>query len=153
MKSIGRVLKRTLRTEFGKRKNPLPEKLSFLTNIPFYAVTECKPPESDIRQIRIEILPSNLKKISESHKKYKDLKKKHKDLLVTVKEAKSVVKKQEKYVEDLEKVNAQLMINLGDGPDTPKPAMKSYLQVAEEIGFISRGLPLQGGLPSLGKKR
>jgi hypothetical protein len=153
MKIIGRVMKRTFKTEFGKRKNPLPKKLSFLSYVPFYAVTECKPPDSHIRQTRIEILPSSLKKISGSYQKYKELKKDHKQLLNKLEEAKSVSEEQKKRIKALEKTNSQLLINLGEGPDTPKPQIKSYLQVAEETGFISRGRPLQGGIPSLGKKR
>ena len=153
MRNIGKVLKRNLRKEYGKRKNPLPKNLSFLSNIPFYAITECIPSESDVRQTRIEILPANLKKIASSHEKYNALKKKHREVLSILKSAEQLFNEQQEYMEKLEKANAQLLKNLGQGPETPRSEIQTYLQRAEEIGFISRGLPLQGGLPSLGKRR
>lgn len=153
MKSIGKVLKRNLRGEFGKRKNPLPKKLSFLSNISFYAITECLPPKSDVRQTRIEILPASLKKLASSHEKYKVLNKKYQEVLSIFKNAEQLFIEQQEYMEKLERANAQLLKNLGQGPETPRSEIQTYLQRAEEIGFISHGLPLQGGLPSLGKKR
>lgn len=130
MKSIGKVLKRNLRGEFGERKNPLPKNLSFLSNISFYAITECLPPESDVRQIRIEILPANLKKIASSHEKYKVLNKEHEEVLLKLKYAKQLVIEQQEYMTKLEKANAQLLENLGQGPETPKSEIQTFLQRA-----------------------
>lgn len=153
MKSIGKVLKRNLRGEFGKRKNPLPKNLSFLSNISFYAITECLSPKSDVRQTRVEILPASLKKLASSHEKYEVLEKKHREVQSILKDAEQLFIEQQEYMKNLERANAQLLKNLGQGPVTPRSEIQTYLQKAEEIGFISRGLPLQGGLPSLGKRR
>ena len=152
MKSIGRVLRRTLKSEFGKRKIPLPEKLSFLANIPFYAVTECLSPGASTKQTRVEILPASLKKVSSSHDNFTKLRKQHEELEAAFEDAHFIFEEQEKYIDALQKANEQLMANLGEGPEAPKSAYNSYIQVAKEIGFISRGLPIQGGLPSLGKR-
>ncbi|MFH7326478.1 hypothetical protein [Desulfurivibrio sp. C05AmB] len=151
--AIGRVLRRTLKVEFGKRKIPLPKHLSFLANIPFYAVTECLPPNSSNKQTRVEILPSSLKKVARSYEEYGQIKKENEDLLKLLEEWQGIFASQEQYIERLEKANNQLRFNLGEGPETPRSEYKSYLQVAQEMGFKPHGLPLQGGLPSLGKKQ
>ena len=151
MMAIGRVLKRTRKKAFSNRKNPLPKELSFLSRIPFYAVTKCTLPESDTHQTRVELLPASLKKIAESHVKYLQLREAHGDLEVKFERSKVLFGEQQEYIESLEKANNQLMKNLGEGPDTPKTLLRSYLQIAEEIGFIVRG-EVQGGLPSLGKR-
>lgn len=152
MKNIGRVLRRTLKSEFGPRKNPLPQNLEFLQEIPFYAVTACKPPNSDSIQTRIEILPASLRKMAHSFVENKELKKMNEEVSEKLLRAKVLFDELQDYISALEKANSQLMLNLGEGPSTPRSEIRSYLQVAEEIGFIVRGPNYQGGLPSLGKK-
>lgn len=151
--AIGRVLRRTLKSEFGKQKNPLPDRLSFLSSIPFYAVTECLPPGSQTRQTRVEILPRSLKKIADTYIETEAIRKKNRELLKLINKWERVFEDQEEYIDRLEKANAQLLKNLGEGPQTPPSEYKTYLQVAYEMGFKPRGKALQGGLPSLGKKR
>ena len=148
MKKIGRVLRRTLKSEFGPRKNPLPKKLEFLQEIPFYAVTACKPPNSDSIQTRIEILPASLKEIVHLFVESKELKKLNEELSEKLLRSKVLLDQKQVYIKALEEVNSQLMLNLGEGPDTPKSDIKSYLQIAEESGFIVTGPNYQGGLPS-----
>lgn len=148
---IGRTVRRTRKREFNK-SNPLPKKLEFLEAIQFYAVTECIPPDGTEKQLRIEMLPSSMKKIVSGYLELENAQTNNTELEETLSKAKQVFQEQEEYIERLEQANDQLMKNLGDGPETPKSPYKSYLQVAEEIGFISHGLPVQGGLPSLGKK-
>lgn len=148
-----RLLRRTLKSEFGKKKNPLPERLSFLGSIPFYAVTEYSYPDSSTKQTRIEILPASLKKVAKAYKEYGEVKKENRELLNLLDEWQRIFESQEEYIELLENANDQLRMNLGEGPETPRNEFKTYLQVAYEKGFKPRGRALQGGLPSLGKKR
>jgi predicted transcriptional regulator len=122
MKNIGRTVRRTLKSEFSTKKNPIPSKLEFL------------------------------KKLANSFVQHKELKEQHEEVCMKLKRSKDLNKEQQEYIEALEKANEQLMINLGEGTDTPKSQIRSYLQIAEEIGFVVRGPNYQGGLPSLGKK-
>lgn len=150
---IGRVLSRSYKKDFGKKINPLPDKFTFLSDIPFYAITECLLPDSIQRQVRIEILPNSLKKLAKTYKSTKRLEKEKKELIRKLKEAKYQMHKLNDDVSKLNSVNDQLRKNIDDNSIPPKAYFKSNMQIAEEKGVKLHGRPLQGGLPGLGKKR
>ncbi len=150
---LGRILKRTYRRSYGKRKNPLPEKLSFLENIPFYAVTICQLPDSDQTQTRIEILPRGVKQLATAFNNGKKYRKQIRKLKNELKSAKESITCLEAFNKSLKHNNQILMENIESNEKIAPSNMKSYFQLAEEKCFEPKGLPLQGGLPSLGKKK
>ena len=178
---IGWVLSRTLKRDYGKRKNPLPDKLSFLSDIKFYAITKCKLPDSKKRQTRIEILPHNLKKLVESYetekkqlvelhetekikltefhvnevklKKQKSkIKKENKELQDELKKILCVCEEIEKYAEQLEFNNDILMKNCGDDTVPLKSDINSPTQKLIEMMKLYKNIVfLEGGGTGLGK--
>lgn len=168
---IGRVLSRTYKKEYGKRKNPLPEKLIFLYNLPFFAITKCLSPNKLQAETRVEILPLSLKKLADLHEDTKTMlvnsnenQRKLKGDVRQLKNEKKVlnnelnialdkIKKLEIHIKNLEFNNDQLMKNNKENLIHPKSDIKSNIQMIEEKGIKIHGLDVQAGAPGLGKKR
>ena len=157
---MGRVA-RTRRTEYRSGRKALPKRLAFLKGIKFFAIAEHKSEERN--KLRVEFLPTPLNALIEQASQAEDL---HEDvealeeLLVSLQERLALLQKDlDIAVEQnaaLERVNEQLLKNLDKLGSTtasePKSPTKGYFQVAEERGFKSHGLPLQGGIPGSGKR-
>ena len=172
---LGRVVDRTYKKDFGKRKNPLPEALLFLSGIPFYAVTKCLLPDSEKKQTRIEILPKRLKNLIKSYEdKIKSEKKKHETQARLQKESKQANKslkiKNKKIMRRFEQVLSEkmelekemaaikhnynhLMENIENNTPIEKSNIKTSSQLEKEKGMNHHGVPLQGGSPGQGKKK
>lgn len=152
-KKIGRVLSRYYKRDFGKRVRLLPKKLEFLSNIPFYAITECVLPDTGQHQIRVEVLPGSMKKLAKSYVREKAIIKENESLVIEIEEANTRILELEDYVAKQEH-NINILLNKdSDTSPVPRSDIKSSLQIANEKGVDFQSRPLQGGLPSLGKKR
>lgn len=148
-------VKRSHRSEFGPRKNPLPSELEFLKDVPFHSVAEHTAHGS--RQVRIEFTIRSLRPIVEKFHRAQEIEEENESLRARLGYLENMVENLKDMVEKLEAVNNQLMENLRQLKPSQSHEVRSdtkgYFQVADERGFEPKGLPRQGGLPGLGKKR
>jgi hypothetical protein len=166
---LGRMISRTRKRDFGVRKHPLPDKYSFLNDIPFYSITVCELPDSKIHQDRVEFLPRELRKLSESfilekensdrlYKQKSELKTQNKQFKLAYNLALDRIKELEEYTEKLLKNNNIMVENeqsyIDDRDFIFNSDCNSHLQrMMEQNIELRRCLPISGGIPDSGKKR
>jgi hypothetical protein len=155
--------KRYLKSEFGIRKKALPVALTFVKDFNFHAIVE----DSSGQKVKtiIEVKPLSLKKLINrvndltknnlANEQEMDLIKAEMDLIkaenVKCKEFFELVMP---YMKQLESNNEILLNELKKEPDLPYiRSQKNWQNIIEESGFIEFLPPVQGGLPSLGKRR
>lgn len=158
------------RVEYGAKGQLLPERLAFLSRLPYSAVTE------DIgqarRKIRIEFLPGPLMRFLEEVEDQLEKSKPNRDLLenkdrdiATLRQKlNDALETNKKLMEEIEiakksaeNANKRLIetnnASAGDFSEASSGPFAGYFSKAQESGFIPKGPPLQGGLPSLPKRR
>lgn len=143
---------RHIRDKFRKGKKNLPKGLDFLEGINFYAIAEHSPTGKK-KQRRIEFLPRSIKSLVSKaieHDKIAEELTKLQHCIEELQEAYDHTVSQYNNIKSNYKI---LLENIQDGTASLDKSLANYLNIAEEMGFISQGRPLQGGLPSLGKKR
>lgn len=166
-KNVYRYDKRT----YGEKGELLPKRLSFLSELPFCTVIEDR---RGLRmQTRVEVLPATLKRLLASVSHHSEMAKPNRDV---VERKNREIEHLQKLLGELhsskEKLAAELSVallsaenaneKLGQFNDRATPdattgkasgPLAGYLGRAEARGFKPHGLPLQGGLPSLPKRR
>jgi predicted nuclease with TOPRIM domain len=144
--------KRYIKSDFDSKKHPLPKTLEFLDGFNFHAVVEDSSGEK-IKRI-IEVTPASLKKTIRSAEKANEAAQKIDALTVENEELKNQLDEAIEHIRKLEHNNDVLMENLNHKPDIRHDrSPRNYFNVVNEAGVKTFGPPLQGGLPSLGKRK
>jgi len=158
------------RSTYGRKGDLLPRRLGFLAKVPFSSVIEDH--RGARMQIRVELLASTLKRLLATIQRHAEMARpnrevvEHKDreierLRKTVDELRQdrdrLIEERDQAVRSAENANGQLaQLNEGKRPapgTEDSGPLAGYLGRAEARGFKPHGLPLQGGLPSLPKRR
>lgn len=150
---MAKKLKRFLRADFVRGGRPLPRTLEFLRNIKFHALVEDSSGERIKRTV--ELLPRDVKVLAEGWHGYENAVKKNNELAAENRSLDRELSEARRLIGKLEFNNSVLMVRLAEKPDmrSKEKSQRNYFNVAEDAGFQPNGLALQGGLPSLGKKK
>ena len=160
---MAQKIKRTLRKQAISEGSGLPSRLAFLKSIRFHSLVEDKTGSKT--QFRVEVTARTLKSLLDELKTWKKKAEPNEQALTEAHASASKYRHElEQKTTDLERaINAlgrqnrtieEYNAQLGErGVPKSSSPFKSHLSVAEERGFKPNGRPLQGGLPSLGKRR
>lgn len=153
-------MKRHLRAEYTKGARALPRTLAFLEYAKYSAVVEHIG--SERTSYAVELKPSVLKQLLDAQDEIKASEKKLRELRSRMVDARAEIVRLEQALseaaahnERLEENNATLMKRLDETPDDlpSERIAKSHMSRIEERG-LRRGMRgMQGGLPSLGKRK
>jgi septal ring factor EnvC (AmiA/AmiB activator) len=148
---INRYSPRTVRAG----KVVLPKSLEPIKQLNFVALLERK---SNRRRVwRVELSSEIGKAVVIMSDELEDLKKQHEQLTEERAELKRRLSEAQAHNQRLEQNNKQLLANIeADRRPIRDPHAKSpknFLNVAQQKGFKVSGPTVQGGLPSLGKRR
>jgi len=143
---------RHLRDKFRKGKKELPKGLDFLESVNFYAIAEHSPAGKK-KQRRVEFLPKSIKSIVSKAIEHDRIANELTKLQHRIEELQKTYDSTVSQYNDMKSNYDQLVENIQDGVASLDKSSANYINIAEKMGFISHGRPLQGGLPSLGKKR
>lgn len=145
-------IKRTLRSEFGPRKELLPRSLAFLADVNFIAVSE--QVKNERKQVVIEISSASLKNIVTKAAGFEQCVEENSLLEHQIRALEKELSYANAKIELLEKKSANLEMlrrNIeadGNFEQHLTKSPKSCLQIAEEKGCKPVYPPLTGGLPS-----
>ena len=144
-------VRRYLKSKPGVKRKMFFEKrnLEFLKGVPFFAIAEHK--QGGKTEIFIEFKPRSIKNIIIKAKAFRKLNNDLQEIQRENNELKWTLKRLEGSLKLLN-TNYKLVPLAQDKIDPKDRSPKSYLNVLQECSNLLRGLPLQGGLPSLGKK-
>lgn len=139
-----KIIEQLFRTDFQKegKPSPLSKGLAYLESLEFHSVVFCKSKERERRGRRIMLLPRHMKSLLDSFSEER-------------KRMQEEIEQQKEVNERLRQNNEQLMKNIEDKTllESARPRKPAgYAGVFDDAAPQLRGLPLQGGLPSLGKK-
>ncbi len=146
-------LKTYLRDQFTTGDVALPKGLAYLSKAKYYAICQRKVGRKLIWHVEIEA--PVFERLLKGKKSNSKLRARNAALKASSRE---IASDNAKLLEDnakLEAANNRLMKNIEDDPRPDKYARspKSYLNAAEDHAFKPHtNLPLQGGLPGLGKR-
>lgn len=169
---MAKNLYRHVRSTYGRNGELLPRRLGFLAKVPFHSVVE------DHRgtriQIRVELLASTLRRLLATTQRYEEMARPNREVVdrkdKEIEHLRTIVEKllseQKRLIEDrdlairsAENANEKLAQS-NDGNSSSAAAtndvsgpLTGYFSRADSRGFKPHGLPLQGGLPSLPKRR
>lgn len=146
-------VKRRVKAHFKHGKAPLPRGLEFLSDVDFYAVVEDHT-GSRIKRT-VELTPRVTKGLLSAGRAYDELSEAGNSLVQKNRELELALKEARSTIVALERTNQQLfdLVEKHDEPRSKPRSEPSHLGRAIEQGFQPSGLPIQGGLPSLGKKK
>ena len=131
----------------------LPKELAYLSKAKFYAISQRKVGRKLVWHVEIEA--RDLDKLLKGKKSNSKLRARCSALKASSREIASENAKLLEHNAKLEAANNRLMKNIEDDPRPDKFARspKSFLNAAEDHAFKPHNnLPLQGGLPGLGKR-
>ena len=155
--------KKYLKKDYGVRKLQMPKSLEFLNGVKFHAVIEDHSGPKVVRTI--EIKPPSLKAIIDKVKKYErdveNLEEHCSELELEVDHLNDenirINSDYEKLKEEFEKIfhNYGILYSRSEIGNDEKyvPSPKSYFNIMSESGMSFNTKPIQGGLPSLGKRK
>lgn len=143
-------IRRYKKSTYVSKKKKLPDDLSFLKGVTFYAIAEYKTGKN--KNIFIEFQPKSIKNIITKAKAFKQI---NCDLQDIKSENGTLIWNLKRLMGALELLGHDYMLvarSQDDKIDSKDRSPKNYLNVFQEHGFFLQGLPLQGGLTGLGKK-
>lgn len=156
-------VKRTLRKDVLRKRDTLPASLTFLNSISFHSLLEDRT--GTRTQFRVEIATRTLKgvlteveslrrraepndrELEEAHAQTNRYKRELEQVKLDLEEQRRVVARLNRTIEERNQRIGKHGVTKSSG------AFKLHISDAEKLGYKSNGLPLQGGLPSLGKRR
>jgi predicted transcriptional regulator len=151
---MGEVLKRHKPSAVRAGKVALPRSLQILRQLNFVALLE--RPNSGKRSWRVELSSKTAKCLINASNELQQFKKQHGDLTLQHSSLTMKFAELQERSQRLEHNNRKLMENIeaDKRPEkgTHPKSQKSYLNIAEEKSMKVKGSPVQGGLPSLGKR-
>lgn len=153
---MAKKIKRFQKSEFGKRKLAFPKGFEFLEGFNFQAIVE---DNSGLKVRRyVEVSPAALKKVvvlyRDASGMIDELRSSLSELIQKNEELLSRLEAADKYIEKLEHNNELMMSRLNVGPDEEfEKSSQNFFDIIEERGIKPRGLPMQGGIPGLGRRR
>lgn len=148
-RKLGKVIGRVFKKEFKKQDTKWQKKYGFLTDVPFYALTDFQLPGSKKRQVRVEFTIKSIKKIVELAFKGKQFQKENEQLTTQLNDLAQRLSVLEDKCARLEFNNTQLLKNIEDG--TPPDDFPIPSGIAG-VGKSTHIIPFQGGAPGSGKK-
>lgn len=156
-------LKKYLKKEYGVKKLQLPNSLAFLNDIKFHAIIEDYSGSKIVRTI--EIKPPSLKALIDKIKKYEIDIGNLEEICSALEFENDYLKGENSEIHDyckiLKEENEKIRYNYeilysrsNEGSDEKYvPSPKSYFNVMSDSGTAFNTKPIQGGLPSLGKRK
>ncbi|RYY02183.1 MAG: hypothetical protein EOO53_14200 [Gammaproteobacteria bacterium] len=155
--------KRYLKEDYGSRKRQLPVSLEFLKGVKFHAIIEDHSGAKVVRTIEVKApsLKALIEKIKKHESEVEDLEQRCSELELEVTSLKSeyheINSDYESLKVEFEKIfhNYKILYSRSEvGPDEKyMPSPKSYFNIMNESGIQFNTKPMQGGHPSLGKRR
>jgi C4-dicarboxylate-specific signal transduction histidine kinase len=144
--------KRCLRKEVASGKAELPEELTFLVRVNYFAIAQQRV--EGYRVWHVEVLGSWLKSLLTTKKKLLEARSKLRTLSAERQELESKLRLLEKQNADLSANNKQLMQNIEADQklDRFTRSPKNYFNAAEDHAFTPKSLPIQGGSAGLEKR-